>query len=304
MPLDITTRIPVVDGENITRREFEEQFLKPQKPVILRGLWKRYPAYTKWNYAFFKQAMGDVEVGLFSTKQADPGKTLTTPTTKMKFSDYLALIEKEPTDLRLFLFPVFKHKPELLHDFGYPDICSGYIKLPFMFFGPKGSITRMHQDIDMSNVFLTQFEGKKRVVLFAPDQSDLLYKLPFNVHSTVDIDHPDYEQYPGLNYVVGMEGILEYGDTLFMPSGYWHHIEYVEGGFGLSVRTVAPTWSQKLRGAYYLTVQRTIDQAMRRIMGDKWFKWKKHVAENRANRAIELIEREQDHNQHHTPALY
>lgn len=124
------------------------------------------------------------------------------------------------------------------------------------------------------------------------------------MHSTVDIDHPDYEQYPGLNYVVGMEGILEYGDTLFMPSGYWHHIEYVEGGFGLSVRTVAPTWSQKLRGAYYLTVQRTIDQAMRRILGDKWFKWKKHVAENRANRAIELIEREQDHNQHHTPALY
>ena len=117
----------------------------------------------------------------------------------MRFDDYLNLIQKEPTDLRLFLFPVFKHKPELLKDFGYPDIVKGYIKIPFMFFGPPKSIVRMHQDIDMSNVFLTQFHGRKRVYLFAPDQSTLLYRLPFNVHSTVDVDNPDYEAYPGFN---------------------------------------------------------------------------------------------------------
>ncbi len=302
MPLDITTPIPVVDGENITREEFETLFLKPQKPVILRGLWKQYPAYKKWTYTFFKETLGNTEVGLFSSTKADPGKTLTTPTTRMAFSEYLALIEKEPTDLRLFLFPIFKHKPELLKDFGYPDICKGYIKLPFMFFGPKGSITRMHQDIDMSNVFLTQFEGRKRVVLFAPDQSELLYRLPFNVHSTVDIDHPDFEKYPALRYVKGMQGELQYGDTLFMPSGYWHHIEYLEGGFGLSVRTVAPGFMQRLYGIYNLTVQRSVDTLMRFIFRDAWFTWKKQVAIRRAEEAMARIERDRD--QHHTPALY
>lgn len=246
--------------------------------------------------------MGDLEVGLYSSTQADPSKTLTTPTTRMPFSEYLSLIEREPTDLRLFLFPVFKYKPELLKDFGYPDITGGYVRLPFIFFGPKGSVTRMHQDIDMSNVFLTQFEGRKRVVLFAPDQSDLLYKLPFNVHSTVDIDHPDFDTYPGLRYVKGMEGILEYGDTLFMPSGYWHHIEYLEGGFGLSVRTVAHSLPMKMRGVYNLTFQRKFDDLMRFLLRDKWFEWKKRVAVQRADRAIEEIERNR-HNEH-TPALY
>jgi len=162
-----------------------------------------------------------------------------------------------------------------------------------MFFGPKGSITRMHQDIDMSNVFLTQFEGKKRVVLFAPDQSKLLYKLPFNVHSTVDIDNPDFEKYPGLHYVKGMEGILEYGDTLFMPSGFWHHIEYLEGGYGLSVRTIAANLPLKLKGLYYLTFQRKFDDGMRYLFGKKWFEFKQHIAQHRAMREIKRIHRHQ-----------
>lgn len=287
MPIDISTPIPVIDGLKITREEFENTYVKPQKPVILRGLWQQYPAYKKWDFAFFKKTMGDIEVGLVSSSKADPSKTISTPNAKMKFSDYLNLIEREPTDLRLFLFPVFKHKPELLKDFGYPDITRGYIKLPFMFFGPKGSITRMHQDIDMSNVFLTQFEGRKRVVLFAPDQSHLLYKLPFNVHTTVDIDKPDYDTYPALHYAKGMQGILEYGDTLYMPSGYWHHIEYIEGGYGLSVRTMANSFPMQLRGFYYLTVQRTIDNVMSYLFGKKWFRLKLRIAHHRANQAIE-----------------
>lgn len=305
MPIDISTPIPVIDGEKITREEFERNYVHPQKPVILRGLWKNYPAYHKWNYNFFRKSMGDLEVGLYSSKQADPSQTLSTPTTKMKFSEYLKLIETEPTDLRLFLFPIFKHKPELLHDFDYPPITKGYIKLPFMFFGPKNSITRMHQDIDMSNVFLTQFEGRKRVVLFHPNQSDLLYKLPFNVHSTVDIEHPDYDAYPGLKYVHGMEGILEYGDTLYMPAGYWHHIEYVEGGYGLSVRTLAPTLALRLRGAYNLLIQRKLDDILRFLFGKRWFELKKRIAHDRANRAIEKILRdEQENHNQHNPALY
>lgn len=286
MAIDYSTPVPVVDGSTITREEFYSKYYKPQKPVVLRGLWKQYPAYTKWTMDFFRQSMGNIEVGLYGNRKEDLSKTLQTPNVVMRFDEYLSMIEREPSDLRLFLFPVFKHKPELLKDFGYPNIVKGYIKIPFMFFGPPKSITRMHQDIDMSNVFLTQFHGKKRVVLFAPDQSTLLYRLPFNVHSTVDIDHPDYDTYPGLHYVKGSSTVLEHGDTLFMPSGYWHHIEYVEGGFGLSVRTLAHSLPLKFKGLWNLTVQRTIDNIMRKINDEKWFTYKKQLAQDRANKEI------------------
>ena len=287
--MDIDTQIPVVDGTSITRKEFEKKYLKPQKPVVLRGLWKQYSAYQKWNMDYFRQVMGDIEVSLFSSKQANPSETLAVPHAKMRFNEYLDLIEKEPTDLRLFLFPVFKHKPELLKDFGYPSITGRYLKIPFMFFGPKKSVTRMHQDIDMSNVFLTQFTGRKRVVLFSPAESDLLYRLPFNVHSTVDIDNPDFEAYPGLKYAKGMSTVLEFGDTLFMPSGYWHHIEYLEGGFGLSVRTLGASVATILKGGYNVTIRRKFDDIMRKLYGQKWFEYKKSLAQKRANAAINKV---------------
>jgi ribosomal protein L16 Arg81 hydroxylase len=144
----------------------------------------------------------------------------------------------------------------------------------------------MHQDIDMSNVFLTQFHGRKRVFLFAPDQSELLYRLPFNVHSTVDVDHPDYETYPGLKYVRGVSTIMEHGDTLFMPSGYWHHIEYLEGGFALSIRSIAHSIPLKLGGLWNITVQRTTDNVMRKLSDEKWFEFKRNLARTRAEKAI------------------
>jgi hypothetical protein len=290
MQVDISEPIPVVNGTTITSEEFQKNFQRPQKPVVLRGLWKQYPAYEKWTIDYFKKVMGDVEVGLYSSTKADPSETLTTPHVKMPFDKYLELIEKEPTDLRLFLFPVFKHKPELLKDFDYPSITKGYIKLPFMFFGPKGSITRIHQDIDLSCVFLTQFEGRKRVVLFPPEQSRLLYRLPFNVHTTIDIDHPDFTKYPALQYAKGMSTILEYGDTLYMPSGYWHHIEYLEGGYGLSVRTIAPTFPLKVKAIINLTIQRKFDELMRKTLKKKWFEIKLKIAEKRAQKEMQRIQ--------------
>lgn len=286
MALDIQTPIPVVDGTTITRQEFQEKYYQPQRPVVLRGLWKQYPAYSKWTLDFFKQSLGDIEVGLYGNRKEDISKTLQVPNAKMRFDDYLDLIEHEPTDLRLFLFPVFKHRPELLKDFGYPDIASRYIKMPFLFFGPAKSVVRMHQDIDMSNVFLTQFHGRKRVVLFNPDQSDLLYRLPFNVHTIVDIDHPDYAQFPGLQYAKGMSTILEHGDTLFMPSGWWHHIEYLEGGFGLALRTMANSIPIFSKGVWHLSVLRMTDNIARKLNDKAWFEHKTKMAHERAQRAI------------------
>jgi ribosomal protein L16 Arg81 hydroxylase len=239
---------------------------------------------------FFRETMGDIEVGLFGNRKEGLSKTLQEPNVTMRFDEYLNLIEREPTDLRLVLFPVFKHRPELLKDFGYPDIASHYIKMPFLFFGPAKSVVRMHQDIDMSNVFLTQFHGRKRVVLFHPDQSDLLYRLPYNVHTIVDIDHPDYEVFPGLKYAKGMSTILEHGDTLFMPSGYWHHIEYLQGGFGLALRTMAnsiPTFS---KGIWHLSALRITDNIARKLNDEKWFDYKRKLAYERAERAISRLQ--------------
>jgi hypothetical protein len=288
--MDFSNEIPIVEGSSITRKEFENRFLRPGKPAILRGLWKQYPAYSHWNLNYFRQVLGDLKVDLFSSSMAKPGETMNAPHARMKFGDYLELIRNTPTDLRIFLFPVFRYKPELLDDFGYPDITGRYIRIPFLFFGPRNSVTRMHQDIDLSNVFLTQFEGRRKVILFSPDQSAFLYKLPFNVHSTVDITKPDYSAYPALRYARGYSAVLEYGDTLFMPSGYWHHIEYLEGGFGLSVRTLSHDLRTVIRGGYNVTLQRWFDQLMNSVQPEAWLRYKQKCAVRKAEKAMRLFQ--------------
>lgn len=293
MKLDIQN--PVDVKEQISAEEFNQQYLLPEKPVVLKNLWKDYPAHSKWTTDYFKQELGDVQVGLFDSDSKND-RSFKKPHMYMKFGDYLDLISSnKPTNLRIFLFNIFKHKPELKKDFDFPPITDTYLKrFPFMFFGGKNAVVRIHQDMDMSNVFLTQLHGKKRVVLFEPKYSKLLYRYPFTVHSSVNIDDPDFEQFPGLKYVKGMTCELDHGDTLFIPSGYWHYITYLEGGFAISVRALAPHISRRLEGFWRVAILSTLDDLFRNVLGKKWFTFKHKLAHLYANRQIAEIERNKE----------
>jgi len=291
MKLNIQQNIDVVLG--ITRIGFEKNYYYPQKPVVIKGLIDPFPAGKKWNFQFFKDEMGDMEVGIFDGALEKLDRSYKEPHYHLKFREYLEEIEKGPTKKRLFLFNPFKHNKKLLDDFEFPKICSGFLRsFPFMFFGGDGAVTRAHQDMDMSCVFLTQFTGRKRVVLFDPKYSNLLYRFPYNVHTAVNVDKPDFEKFPGLKYVEGQEVILEYGDTLFMPSGWWHHIEYIGSGFSMSLRCLSPHAKDWIKGGWNVAVNTNFDDLMLKAKGDKWFKYKEQLAIERANKAIEKQTRE------------
>jgi hypothetical protein len=76
-----------------------------------------------------------------------------------------------------------------------------------------------------------------------------------------------------------------------MPGEYWHYIEYVEGGFGMSLRSLNPYISTRLDGLYKIAVLSNIDDLMRKAMGDKCFSTKEKVAERRAEKAIRKIQK-------------
>ncbi len=293
MAIDFNHPIDVV--EDIDLREFEKNYFHPQKPVILRGLLKGTKAYDEWDFNYFKQKAGDLTVGVFENRESDLDKTLKVPHRKMKFSEYLDLIATTPTDLRISLWNIFNDCPDLMNDFEFPDINTKFLKdFPYMFFGGTGSVARMHQDIDLSNVFLTQFQGKRRVVLFSPEYSELMYRYPCNVHTGVNVVKPDYDRFPGLQYVKGFECEIEHGDTLFMPGEYWHYIEYTEGGFGMSLRSLNPHFSKRFRGLMNITLRQGTDWTMRRLLGEKWFIMKQQIADRRANAEIKKIEKNSD----------
>ncbi|MDZ7845922.1 MAG: cupin-like domain-containing protein [Owenweeksia sp.] len=143
----------------------------------------------------------------------------------------------------------------------------------------------LHYDIDCSHVFLTQFQTRKRVYLFPPDQGKYLYHEPFTVKSQLDVNDPNYEEYPALKQLEGYETTIAHGETLFMPSRYWHHIDYLDGGFSLALRAYTH-WKMKVGAASNLATHFFIDKGMNKLLGEKWSQWKKGKAVERAEEAI------------------
>jgi hypothetical protein len=266
----------------LSRKEFKEEYLDQHKPVILTDFASDWPAKEKWTFDYLRDTYGDIKVPLFDKSFSEPGKSYMSPSQTMRFGDYLTLIENEPTDLRMFLFNIFKHAPELVGDVGTPTIMDGFLnEFPFMFFGGQGSSVKMHYDIDCSNVFLTQFQTRKKVTLFSPKQSKYLYHLPFTVASMVDMNQPDVDKYPALAKVEGWEGIIGHGETIFIPSMYWHFIEYVDGGFSLALRS-SESVTNRLKGALNIARHFVVDRGMNMVLGTKWHEIKKDLAYKRA----------------------
>jgi ribosomal protein L16 Arg81 hydroxylase len=275
---------PIDVVQDIDIETFRQRYLKPRRPVVIKGYAKRWEAYQKWTFDYFKQVAGQQVVPLYDNSKVTASKKVNEPVAKMPFAQYLDLIAQQPSELRIFLFNIFKHIPTLVHDYQMPNLVSGFMdSFPMMFFGGAGSNVFLHYDIDMSHVFHTQFRGKKRALLFAPKYSQQLYHVPFSVHNIEDIDlaHPDLKKYPALKKAEGMEAILEHGDLLFMPAGWWHYMQYLEGGFALSLRALDSSITRKLEGVYNLFVMRSIDNLLRALFGEKWMTYKHEWAYNR-----------------------
>jgi ribosomal protein L16 Arg81 hydroxylase len=288
--------IDVVD--DISKEDFIKYYQKPLRPVVIKNFTKNWQAVNKWSYDYLKDKAGEEKVKLYGRwLDNDPTAIEMPPAKEMRFSDYLDMVEKgEESDLRIFLFNLFKLAPELLDDFNYPDIVDGWLKdYPYTFFGCAGSDVRLHYDIDLSHVFITQFGGTKRITLFDQDQTKFLYRLPFTTHSAVDFSNVDYEKYPALKFARGYQHNLEHGETLFMPSGIWHYIEYINGSFSLSLRSLSDSNLYRLKGAYNVFVIRKLDYFINKFYKNSWsdFKLKRAIA-----KAHEILdEREQERNE-------
>lgn len=275
------------------KQKFKKEFLRTGVPVIIKDfIQEDSAALHTWDYDHFRQVAGDSMVSVHNEEDAHLDKVSSPPVKKMKFSAYLDLIEKEPTAMRLFLFNLLLDKPAMQKDLHVKRLADRLITwLPFLFFGGAGSSVRYHYDIDMSHVFLSQFQGVKRVWLFANDQSDLLYRLPYNFHGIVDLRNPDYEKFPGLRYLQGWSCDLHHGDTLFIPSGYWHYIQYVTDGYSVSYRALPRTMKERWLGFRNIVITRRIDNTLRILFGKKYFDWKVRAAYQRAEKAVRKLQR-------------
>lgn len=275
---------PVDVAYDISSEEFKQKYYYQNKPLILRNLSKQWPAYTKWTWNYLQQVAGDKQIPIYNNVKSDAYTPINKADGYTSFGEYIDMIRKGPAEWRIFFFNIFSHAPQLKKDFTWPEnYIKGFLKsMPSMFAGGKGSITHMHFDIDLPSLFHTQFIGKKRVLLFPNQEQHKLYRKPYEVLSLADFSNyydadkskVDVVKFPALEFTHGYDVVLEHGDTLFMPSGFWHHMEYLESGFAMSLRAWNRTIIGKINGGWNVIGMRNIDNLMKKAMPVKWYRWK------------------------------
>lgn len=283
---------PVDKFESLSPADFKANYYEKKVPVVISGLAKQWPAFEKWTWDYFIDIVGDQKVGVYNNVKSDSYTPINTADDYMLFGDYLKKAKSGPLDLRIFLFNIFQHAPQLTKDFTWPDeMMSGFVKkFPMLFVGGQGSITHMHFDIDKSHILHTQFVGKKRVLLFPYEEQHKLYRKPWEVLSMANYANYsqgfDYESFPAVKLAKGYEIILEHGDTLFMPAGYWHHMEYIDAGYAMSLRALQSGVVDKLSGVWNLFGMRGIDTMMKKTAPVWWYNRKKRKVYEAADQEL------------------
>lgn len=281
---------PVDVYKELSPEQFRSHYYEKGLPVVIKQLSHQWPAFEKWNWDYFAALLGSVEVGVYNNIKSDAHTPVNKADAYMRFGDYLHQVQQGPVELRIFLFNLFTHAPQLTKDFTWPDAyMKGFIKrFPMLFVGGQGSVTHMHFDIDMSHILHTQFMGRKRVLLFPFDQQHRLYRKPWEVLSFANFEKYydpvdsklDLKTFPLVQKAIGYDLILDHGDTLFMPAGYWHHMEYVESGYALSLRAMQQSLEGKLQGAWNIIGMRNIDTLLKKTVPAWWYSYKKKKVGN------------------------
>jgi hypothetical protein len=121
-----------------------------------------------------------------------------------------------------------------------------------LFISGVGACTRLHQDPWSSDAVLCQLFGRKRVILFSPSQEYLfigdkavadLSKLNEILSSNISQISPAYDD------------ILQPGEVLFIPSGWYHHVISLTESISLTWNFVhRSTWNRFFR---YLAATKT-----------------------------------------------
>lgn len=259
--------------DEISQQDFFRDYKDTATPVILSDLTSLWPAREKWTMSYLKDKAGDQIVPLYSSQPARDKQHQHAAATHLPLREYIDLLQAGENDLRLFFYNLLQQVPSLSDDFEYPELGLKYFKrLSVLFMGGRGSRVQMHYDIDLADLVLCHFGGRKRVLLVPPEQTQFMYKVPYSFSAlhTVDFEHPDLETYPALQHVKGFWADLKHGDALYIPPGFWHYVVYEDIGFSMTLRAFPTSFANRATMLNNIFVTRTIEGLMRKLNGQKW----------------------------------
>lgn len=263
-PLDTNPTLgrarPIPRRHGLDREAFAAAHLAGEGlPVLVTDAMDHWPARGKWDLDFFRDRYGDDTLVANSPTFLEDDLGLTPVKMRLRLGDYIdyirdpsrpprgaylhgdwAALQRNRVPLYDPAYRVFTRHPELAADIpSSPYFTDDLLPLlpasarrfldatgspiHYLFFAPKGSVAFLHTDYWGTHAYLAQFQGRKLCVLFAPGDGDHLYQ-----GAVRNPLAPDLERFPRFRQATPYAGILEAGELLFVPSGWWHFVVGLE----------------------------------------------------------------------------
>jgi hypothetical protein len=227
-------------------KEFVANFLSKNRPVILTGAMEEWPAYKKWNLDYFREIHGGTVVSIQDGREADPHyeRNQKFHRAEVKFSRFLDRLEstESSNDFYMTAGNMSQHRdslPKIFADCESLNIGDGYLEGPpdgSLWVGPSGTITPLH--FDMINNLFCQIRGRKRVRLIPSWSMPWVYN-DYHVYSDVDVAAPDITAHPLFENATVYDFVINPGEILFIPIGWWHHLESLDITISLTRKNLA-----------------------------------------------------------------
>ncbi|NCG18427.1 MAG: hypothetical protein GWP91_05385 [Rhodobacterales bacterium] len=215
------------------RRSFERQHLlevsalntlsffdhwTAHRPVVLRGAALDWPT---WTLDDLDTRFGSVEIEVLKGRSAHKQwwQKRDLIGVRMPLSSLLQTMRTRQTDdiYGVGRNNLFDALPTLANEIGtLPGIAE--IPSAHLWIGPQGTVTPLHHD--QSSAWLVQRIGRKRAWLASPLEP-ALFDTTRGIFNSVDARNP---MTGDLAEVHWWETVLQPGDALFLPAGWWHQV--------------------------------------------------------------------------------
>ncbi len=234
-----TLTIPCVD--RIDPDHFFRDYYRANRPVKLTGLVDHWPALNNWTYDYLDEMVGDAIVELQGQRSAAADYEMAkdrhmrrAPLRKVTellrqgivSNDFYITAYNNRTNNET-LAPLWDDlgPVSLLRDTNGRD--------GFFWMGPKGTLTPFHHDL--TNNLLVQVAGRKRVRMVPSWEVARMRNIR---HCFSGLEPADFAQgTPGTPPL--LECVIDKGEAIFLPVGWWHHVEALDATISMSFTNFA-----------------------------------------------------------------
>jgi lysine-specific demethylase 8 len=209
---------------------FRRRFLSPGRPALITGAMDAWPAMRTWSFAHVAKVLEGRKIapvvlqgGNFHIDLHDGVRV-----EEMDFATYQRRIEGTDAPPYYLRLPLEGEHERLFADFEEPVYCRRRIFLKKnLWVGGKGASSDLHYD--MTHNVVAQIQGRRRVLLFGPEQTADLHPFPLRTlnwhHSQVHVEAPDHGRFPRYQRAQPIDFEIGPGEMLFIPKGWWHRFE-------------------------------------------------------------------------------